>query len=99
VIHRSHDHYSLLLRPHPSSLLPPLLSLRSYRGEIMTGIACALQYRTSKSEMVGGRLTLGSKSRAGLSVKIKSQERWWAGLIAMALPLGTLLLQSLGLVR
>ncbi|KAG1663291.1 hypothetical protein FOA52_006332 [Chlamydomonas sp. UWO 241] len=70
-----------------------------YRGEIMAGLACAMQYRTSKSEMVGGRLTLSSKSRAGLSVKIKSQDKWWAGLVAMALPLGTLLLQSLGLMR
>ena len=58
-----------------------------------------MQYQPSRSEMVGGRLQLAGKGKASLSVKIKSQQHWWAGLVAMALPLGTLLLQTIGVLK
>jgi hypothetical protein len=32
-------------------------------------------------------------------VQLKSQRHWWAGIVAMALPLGTLLLQSIGVLK
>lgn len=31
--------------------------------------------------------------------QVKSTEHWWAGVAAMVMPLGTLLLQSVGLLR
>lgn len=63
------------------------------------GLAAALQYRSGRTEAIGGRLTLGNKSRAGVSLKYKSKHHWWVGGLAMLMPLCTLLLQSIGLLR
>lgn len=64
----------------------------------MTGLSAAMQHQPSRSEMAGGRLQL-SQGKAALSIKLKSQRHWWSGLVAMVLPLGTLILQTVGLLK
>ena len=70
-----------------------------YRGDVMSSLSAAMQYQPSRSEMAGGRLQLAGKGKAGLSVKLKSTQHWWIGLVTMVLPLGTLLLQTVGVLK
>lgn len=58
-----------------------------------------MQIQPSRSEMIGGRMQLAGKGNATLSVKAKSTKHWWMGLVAMVLPLGTLLLQTVGVLK
>ena len=90
--------FSLLLVSSDS--LPVTLSGNAvaYRGDVMTGLSAAIQHQSSRSEMAGGRLQL-SQGKAAVSLKLKSQRHWWMGLVAMVVPLWTLLLQTLGALK
>ena len=70
-----------------------------YRGEVLSGLSAAMQVQPSRAEMVGGRVQLAGKGKASLSFKAKSTRHWWAGAVAMVLPLGTLLLQTMGVLK
>jgi len=81
--------------------LPLTLSANTinYKGDSMRGLSAALQYKLGKSSMAGGRLQLSNKGKAGLSLKVKSGSHWWVGLLAMLWPLGTLVLEAVGVLR
>ena len=67
-----------------------------YKGDLMTGMGASCHYESSRGEVIGGRLHVGGRGKQslGVSLKVKSQEKWWAGLVAMAVPLSILLKQS-----
>lgn len=56
-----------------------------------------MQWRTGLRDAAGVRISLPNTSQVGVSLKVKSSEHWWVGLLAMMVPLGTLLLEGLGL--
>ena len=57
-------------------------------------------YSEVTAAVVAGRLQLGGRGKQlGVQLKLKSEERWWMGLVAMALPLGTGLLQAMGVLK
>lgn len=88
-----HDLFRLR-RPFPVSLNANGVI---YKGDLMTGLGASCHYESSPGEMVGGRLQVGGRGKQslGVSLKVKSQERWWAGLIAMVVPLSILTKQSI----
>ncbi|GAX74879.1 hypothetical protein CEUSTIGMA_g2325.t1 [Chlamydomonas eustigma] len=88
-----------LLRLKHSTPLTVAGNLVSYRGDVMTGLALGVQQQSSKAESLAGRVQLAGKGKAAVNLKVKSTEHWWAGLAAMVLPLGTLLLHSVGVLK
>ena len=83
-----------LSRPFPVSLTANGVL---YKGDVMTGLGASCHYEARKGEMVGGRVQVGGRGKQslGVSLKVKSQEHWWAGIIAMAVPLSVMLKQSI----
>ncbi|PNW70141.1 hypothetical protein CHLRE_17g707500v5 [Chlamydomonas reinhardtii] len=67
---------------------------RSPEGEVTAGFGSSVQYRLGAREMLGLRTTFGNRGRAGLSLRAKTVSGWWLGLVAMAVPLGKLLLDT-----
>jgi len=64
-----------------------------YKGTLMAALGAALQVRGQRRDLCGGRLQLTNKGRAVVSLKAHSGPWWWTGLIAMAVPITTLLLE------
>lgn len=70
------------------------ISTLAYKGDPMTTLSTSMQYQTAPGELLWGRIQVRGK-QMGLGLKFKSEERWWLGLIAMALPLCTGFLQAI----
>ena len=43
----------------------------SYKGDTMMAVAGALQYKSSSRDMVGGRLQVSNRGKAGLNLKVR----------------------------
>lgn len=66
-------------------------------GKIQGGAAASMQWRTGLRNVSGVRISVPNPTQVGLSLKVKTTEHWWVGLLAMTIPLASLLLESLGL--
>ncbi|KAL6754693.1 hypothetical protein V8C86DRAFT_309578 [Haematococcus lacustris] len=83
-----------LLRSRRPTPLGVNLSMLSHKGELMAAAAASMQVRGRRKDVCGARLQLSNRGKAGLSLKVHSGRHWWAGILAMAVPLGRLLYEQ-----
>eukprot|EP00798_Chlamydomonas_sp_ICE-L_P015505 gene15505-21592_t len=71
----------------------------SYKGNAMHGLAAALQCQPGAKDMLAVRMQANNRNSVGFNVKWMSNGSYTWGLVAMMLPLTTLLLEKLGIIK